>query len=86
MKSSTVLRTKALVSAIAVGLGGSAAAAEADTLQDMKAQIEQQIYGWGEEVESNAVDVLIHAIRKRFDRNIIRNVRGAGWMVVKNPT
>jgi DNA-binding response OmpR family regulator len=51
-----------------------------------RAQIEQQIYGWGEEVESNAVDVLIHAIRKRFDRNIIRNVRGAGWMVVKNPT
>ena len=40
MKSSTVLRTKALVSAIAVSLGGFAAAAEADTLQDMKAQIE----------------------------------------------
>jgi DNA-binding response OmpR family regulator len=48
-----------------------------------RSQIEQQIYGWGEEVESNAVDVLIHAIRKRFDRDIIRNVRGAGWMVVK---
>ena len=27
-----------------------------------RAQIEQQIYGWGEEVESNAVDVLIHSI------------------------
>ena len=40
MKSSTVLRTQALVSAMAVGLGGSAAAAEADTLQDRKAQIE----------------------------------------------
>ncbi len=48
-----------------------------------RSQIEQQIYGWGEEVESNAVDVLIHAVRKRFDRDIIRNVRGAGWMVVK---
>jgi DNA-binding response OmpR family regulator len=47
-----------------------------------RAQIEQQIYGWGKEVESNAVDVLIHAIRKRFDRDIIRNVRGAGWMVL----
>ena len=46
-----------------------------------RAQIEQQIYGWGEEVESNAIDVLIHGIRKRFDRDIIRNVRGAGWMV-----
>ena len=40
MKSSNALRTKALVSAIAVGLGGSATATEADTLQDMKAQIE----------------------------------------------
>jgi len=28
--------------------------------------------------------VLIHAIRKRFDKDIIRNVRGAGWMVVKD--
>jgi two-component system, OmpR family, response regulator len=51
-----------------------------------RAQIEQQIYGWGEEVESNAVDVLIHAIRKKFDKDIIRNVRGAGWMVVKTAT
>ncbi len=48
-----------------------------------RSQIELQIYGWGEEVESNAVDVLIHSIRKRFDKDIIRNVRGAGWMVLK---
>ena len=51
-----------------------------------RAQIEDRIYGWGEEVESNAVDVLIHAIRKRYDKDIIRNVRGAGWMVVKSAT
>ena len=51
-----------------------------------RAQIEQRIYGWGEEVESNAVDVLIHAVRKKFDKDIIRNVRGAGWMVVKSET
>jgi two-component system, OmpR family, response regulator len=49
-----------------------------------RAQIEQQIYGWGEGVESNAVDVVIHSIRKRFDKDIIRNVRGAGWMVVRD--
>jgi DNA-binding response OmpR family regulator len=49
-----------------------------------RAQIEQQIYGWGEEVESNAVDVLIHSIRKRFDKDIIRNVRGAGWMITRD--
>lgn len=49
-----------------------------------RAQIEQQIYGWGEEVESNAVDVLIHSIRKRFDKDIIRNLRGAGWMIARD--
>jgi len=37
----------------------------------------------GDEVESNAVEVLIHSVRKKLDREVIRNVRGAGWMVVK---
>ena len=46
-----------------------------------RAQIEERIYGWGEEVESNAVDVLIHSIRKKLGKDVIRNVRGAGWMV-----
>jgi DNA-binding response OmpR family regulator len=50
-----------------------------------RAQIEERIYGWDEEVESNAVDVLIHSVRKKFDKDIIRNVRGAGWMIVKTP-
>jgi two-component system OmpR family response regulator len=49
-----------------------------------RAQIEQRIYGWGEEVESNAIDVLIHEIRKKFGKDMIRNVRGAGWMVMKS--
>lgn len=49
-----------------------------------RAQLEQQIYGWGEEVESNAIDVLIHSIRKRFDKDIIRNLRGAGWMIARD--
>ena len=48
-----------------------------------RAQLEQSLYGWGEEVESNAVDVLIHYVRRKFDKDIIRNVRGAGWMVPK---
>ncbi len=47
--------------------------------------LEDRLYGWGEEVESNAVDVLIHYIRKKFDKDIIRNVRGAGWMIPKGP-
>jgi two-component system OmpR family response regulator len=43
--------------------------------------LERQIYGWNEEVESNAVEFLIHAIRKKLGATTIRNVRGAGWMV-----
>lgn len=48
-----------------------------------RAQLEERLYGWGEEVESNALDVLIHSLRKRFDKDFIHNVRGAGWMVVR---
>ena len=49
-----------------------------------RAQIEERIYGWGEEVESNAVDVLIHSIRRKFGKDTILNVRGAGWLVPKS--
>jgi two-component system OmpR family response regulator len=48
-----------------------------------RAQIEERLYGWGEEVESNAVEVLIHAVRRKFGKGAILNVRGAGWMVPK---
>jgi DNA-binding response OmpR family regulator len=48
-----------------------------------RAQLEERLYGWGEEVESNAVDVLIHSVRKKLGKEVIRNLRGAGWMVVK---
>lgn len=46
-----------------------------------RADIERHIYGWSEEVESNAVEFLIHAIRKKLGALAIRNVRGVGWMV-----
>jgi two-component system OmpR family response regulator len=46
-----------------------------------RADIEGHIYGWSEEVESNAVEFLIHAIRKKLGTLAIRNVRGVGWMV-----
>lgn len=48
-----------------------------------RSQIEGRIYGWGEEVQSNAVDVLIHGLRKKFGKDIVRNVRGAGWVVTR---
>ena len=44
-------------------------------------QLENRIYGWGEEVSSNAVDVLIHGMRRKLGLDAIRNVRGLGWRV-----
>ena len=45
-------------------------------------QLENRIYGWGEEVSSNAVAVLIHGMRRKVGPDAIRNVRGLGWRVV----
>lgn len=46
-----------------------------------RGQLEDRLYGWGKEVESNAIDVLIHTMRKKFGQSLIRNVRGMGWTV-----
>jgi two-component system, OmpR family, response regulator QseB len=48
-----------------------------------KSQLEERIYGWGEEIGSNTVEVYIHALRKKLGADMIRNVRGLGYMVVK---
>ncbi len=48
-----------------------------------RAELENHIYGWNEEVESNAVDFLIHGVRRKLGAHVIKNVRGAGWMVEK---
>ncbi len=48
-----------------------------------RGDLEERIYGWNEEVESNAVDFLIHGVRKKLGAQVIKNVRGAGWMVEK---
>ena len=47
-------------------------------------ELEDRIYGWGEEVESNAVEFLIHALRRKLGAEVIKNVRGVGWLVSKN--
>jgi two-component system OmpR family response regulator len=46
-----------------------------------RADLEDRIYGWGNEVESNAVEFLIHALRRKLGSDVIKNVRGMGWMV-----
>ena len=49
-----------------------------------RSDLEDRIYGWGEEVESNAVEFLLHALRRKLGSDTIKNVRGAGWMVAKS--
>lgn len=46
-------------------------------------QLEESIYEPGEEPESNAIEFLIHALRKKLGTDVIKNVRGLGWMVQK---
>jgi two-component system response regulator QseB len=46
-----------------------------------RAQIEERLYGWGEEVESNAVEVHIHGLRRKLGSDFIVNVRGVGYRV-----
>lgn len=47
-------------------------------------QLEERIYGWDDAVSSNAVEVIIHGLRRRFGAGMIRNVRGLGWKVPKS--
>jgi two-component system OmpR family response regulator/two-component system response regulator QseB len=47
-------------------------------------QIEQRLYAWGEEVESNAVDVHIHHLRRKLAPDVIRTVRGVGYLLAKD--
>jgi two-component system OmpR family response regulator len=49
-----------------------------------RADLEDRLYGWGAEVESNAVEFLIHSLRRKLGSEIIKNVRGVGWMVSKS--
>ena len=44
-------------------------------------QIEDKLYGWGDEVSSNAVEVYIHGLRKKLGADLILNLRGVGYMV-----
>ncbi len=48
-----------------------------------KAQLEEKLYGWGEEIESNAVEVFVHHLRRKLVPGLIRTVRGVGYMIAK---
>jgi len=47
-------------------------------------QIEQQLYSWGREVESNAVEVHVHHLRRKLGAALIQTVRGVGYMLVRD--
>jgi len=49
-----------------------------------RAQIEQRLYGWEEEVGSNAVEVHIHTLRRKLGADFIRTVRGVGYRVASS--
>jgi two-component system response regulator QseB len=44
-----------------------------------RAQLEERLYGWGEEVESNAVEVHVHGLRRKLGAQLILTVRGVGY-------
>ncbi|WP_422843821.1 response regulator transcription factor [Acidovorax sp. M2(2025)] len=46
-------------------------------------QLEDKLYGWGDEVSSNAVEVYIHGLRKKLGPDLVLNVRGVGYLVPK---
>ena len=46
-----------------------------------RAQLEERLYGWDEEIESNVVEVYIHSLRRKLGAEWIRNVRGVGYLI-----
>jgi two-component system response regulator QseB len=48
-----------------------------------RAQLEDRLYGWGDEIESNAVEVYVHSLRRKLGTDVIRTLRGAGYFVPK---
>ena len=48
-----------------------------------RAQLEEKMFSWKDEVSSNAVEVYIHGVRKKLGSELIQTVRGLGYMVPK---
>ncbi|MBF9267290.1 winged helix-turn-helix domain-containing protein, partial [Paracidovorax cattleyae] len=48
-----------------------------------RAQLEEKLYSWKDEISSNAVEVYIHGLRKKLGADLVLNVRGVGYMVPK---
>ena len=46
-----------------------------------RAQLEERLYGWGDEIDSNAIEVHVHALRRKLGADFIHTVRGLGYRV-----
>ncbi len=46
-----------------------------------KAELEEGLYAWGDEVESNTVEVYVHHLRKKLGADLIRTIRGQGYVI-----
>ena len=51
-----------------------------------RAQLEEKLYGWNEEISSNAVEVYVHSLRKKLGADFIRNIRGMGYVPSREDT
>ncbi|OZI30285.1 DNA-binding response regulator [Bordetella genomosp. 10] len=49
-----------------------------------RAQLEEKLYSWQDEISSNAVEVYIHGLRKKLGQRFIQNVRGVGYVIPKS--
>lgn len=58
-------------------------AARSPTALHYRCRFQDRMYGWGSEVESNAIEFLIHSLRKKLGNDALKNVRGLGWLVPK---
>jgi two-component system response regulator QseB len=45
----------------------------------------QTLYGWNEEIDSNTLEVHIHNLRNKFGKDVVRTIRGVGYMIEKIP-
>lgn len=50
-----------------------------------RSRLEEKLYGWGEEIESNAVEVYVHHLRRKLYPELIQTIRGVGYLVPKAP-
>jgi DNA-binding response OmpR family regulator len=46
-----------------------------------RAQLEDKLYGWGDEIGSNAVEVYVHQLRRKLYPEAIRTIRGVGYVM-----